>query len=183
MKKGLLLVSSLLIAGSLAACGEEASVDETEDVGAAEEEVNEEVNSTESKDEEESTEEHEEDANSENELITSFVNGFYNANTQDERMQAVEEFMHEGVQDLFFMMVGFSEENEIDPVTSHHLLATTNHEEDGESMELVLVELTTEEKTREDIFAVSDGKILWMYSEDVEDEDMRDAYQELIELF
>ncbi|OLO37082.1 hypothetical protein BTR23_14210 [Alkalihalophilus pseudofirmus] len=117
----------------------------------------------------------------EEQMVKNFVENFFStdANLRDE---AVTQHIHPDVQELFYFISGFSEEDDITPINMNEfaIIESLEYEEDGEKGIIILTREKEEaEAIHERIFFVLDEKIAWFFSPASEDNDMREAFEEM----
>ncbi|WP_209121142.1 hypothetical protein [Alkalihalobacillus sp. BA299] len=160
-----LVTATLIVTG----CGEEAKIEKVDNETQASEEK--ETNWLEEK----------ESLTAEEQMIKSFVQDFFSADA-DLREQAVDNYIHPDVQDFFYLMSGFSDENDITTIDMNQfsVIESVQHEEDGEKGIITLTREQSEAGSiHERIFFVLDDKIGWFFSPITEDEDMRQAFYDM----
>jgi hypothetical protein len=174
MKHATLWLFSFVVAAILlTGCGEGATVEKVE-----------EENQTASETEAESKPnwlEEKENLTAEEQMIKSFVSDFYSTDREASE-QAINEYVHPDVQEFFLLVSGLTDDTEITTINLEQfaVIETVEHEEDGETGKITLTRTEDESgKLHEMIFFVYEEKVGWIFSPTSEDEEMREAFNEM----
>ncbi|WP_413375730.1 hypothetical protein [Alkalihalobacillus sp. 1P02AB] len=125
--------------------------------------------------------EEKENLTTEEQMIKSFVLDFYTTDAEA-REQAIKEYVHPDLQELFLFISGFTEEDEITTIESEKfaVIESMEHKDDGEQGTIVLTRIEDESgKIDERIFFVYEEKLGWIFSRGAEDEEMQEAFEEM----